>query len=91
MLDGCTEEHRKRIKPKDLWRQLKDPVTALDGMEEGPSTQTEMSARQICLSHAGTREPNLSHRASILTQNVCGEYFREIHEFFFLRKFPAIR
>ena len=33
MLDGGTEEHRKRIQPKDLWRQLKDPVTALVGMQ----------------------------------------------------------
>ena len=32
MLDGCTEEHRKRIQPKDLWRQLTDPVTALDSL-----------------------------------------------------------
>ena len=29
--------------------------------EEGQSTLTETSARQTCLSHAGTREPNLSH------------------------------
>ena len=29
--------------------------------EEGQSTLTETSARQTCLSHAGIREPNLSH------------------------------
>ena len=29
--------------------------------EEGQSTLNETSARQICLSHAGIREPNLSY------------------------------
>ena len=29
--------------------------------EEGQSTLTETSARLTCLSHAGIREPNLSH------------------------------
>ena len=33
MLDGCIEEHRKRIQTKGMWRQLTVPVTALDGMQ----------------------------------------------------------
>ena len=40
-----------------FWSEYSD---LLQG-EEGQSTQTETSATQTCLSHAGTREPNLKN------------------------------
>ena len=43
-----------RLEYSDLLQDLLCP-------EEGQSILTETSARQTCLSHAGIREPNLSH------------------------------
>ena len=39
--------------------------------EEGQSTLTETSARQTCISHAGTREPNLSPNPQRERENCC--------------------
>ena len=57
-------------------RGINEYVTTTDGIstttyhlrsEEGQSTLTETPARQTCLSHTGTREPNLSHGNPFLT------------------------
>ena len=51
----------QRVKDRFVLPTFRSEYSDLLRPEEGQSTLTETSARQTCLSHAGTREPNLSH------------------------------